>query len=180
MRRFTCCLPLFALALLGLASSPVAIQAQGEPKPKVSAELPGKGKIQWVTRGLEDRFTLVKAQHVQKPTDDPEVFESSVIWLLEAKADITLKLEDMNVSLFDEDKVRLRIDEVMIQGGIETAIPIKDPQPFGLGGGFGNVTTALKIVKGERIRVTYPLPEKDTLETVKYVVVGSKGIPSDK
>jgi hypothetical protein len=148
-----------------------------EPKPKVSAELPGKGKITWDTKGLEAKFTVVKASHVQKPTDDPNVFESSVVWLLEAKADMTVKPGDLDVSLFDEDKVRINVESVELQGGI--ALPPELP-PGGIGMGGGGLPSPIKVVKGERIRLVLTVPEKETLDQVKYIVVGSKAVPSDK
>ena len=44
----------------------------------------------------------------------------------------------------------------------------------------GGVPSAIKVMKGERIRVTLPTPDKETLDQVKYVVVGSKAVPTDK
>ena len=181
------------------ADEPKKDPPSAEPKQKVSAELPGKDKITWITRGLDDRFTLVKATHVQKPTGDhdliaqipailavkathvqkptgdPEAFESTVVWLLEAKADLTVKPGELDVSLFDEDKVRLRVDEVVIEGGLAVQQPLAAPLPGG-----GNDPSAIKVLKGERIRVILPTPDKETLDRVKYVVVGSKAVPTEK
>ena len=169
----------FAVTFLAMgplfADEPKKDPPSTEPKQKVSAELPGKDKITWITRGLDDRFTLVKATHVQKPTGDPEAFESTVVWLLEAKADLTVKPGELDVSLFDEDKVRLRVDEVVIEGGLAVQQPLAAPLPGG-----GNDPSAIKVLKGERIRVILPTPDKETLDRVKYVVVGSKAVPTEK
>src|SRR4051794_5712429 len=157
------------LALLVLSVAFLTARADDEKKSAPPAdELPGKGKVQWQLQGLNDKFTVVKARYT------PEA--RRVTWLIEAKADLAVKAADLGTGLFDEDKVRLLQADLEIEGGIVDPPPVTNLQAAP----FLGEPPPVRVQKGERIRVSLELPDEETWDRIRYVVVASKAIPAEK
>ena len=146
-------------ALLIVASGSLTQEAA-----KPAQELPGKVHIQWHP-GVADRYTLVRTEF------DAET--RKVTFLLEARADLNVKGHDFDIHLFDADKVRLHIIEANhqhLEGGIKEALESEDAEKGVMGWSF---------LKGERLRLSFELPDARVWERVRHAVIGGRSLPSE-
>jgi hypothetical protein len=154
----------FCLVLLSaLLVVPSGSLAQEAAKP--AQELPGNVHFKWHPGGA-DRFTLVRTEFDAKTR--------KVTFLVEAKADLSLKAHDFDIHLFDADKVRIHIVEAnqqRLEGGIMELSASED----GDGQGF----MRWSFVKGERLRLSFELPDATVWERIRHAVVGGRSLPTE-
>jgi hypothetical protein len=147
-------------ALLIVASGSLAQEAA-----KPAQELPGNVPIKWHAGGA-DRYTLVRTEFDAKTR--------KVMFLVEARADLSLKAHDFDIHLFDADKVRIHIIEANqqnLEGGIKELSESED--------GEGRGAVRWSFLKGERLRVSFELPDATVWERVRHAIVGGRSLPTE-
>ena len=97
-----------------------------------------------------------------------------VTFLVEAKADLGLKAHDFDIHLFDADKVRINIIEAnnqRLEGGIMELSESEDADGLGF--------MRRSFLKGERLQISFELPDATVLERVRHAVVGGRSLPTE-
>ncbi len=159
MRHVRCLAGVSALLL-------VASGSLSQEKAKSAQELPGNVQIKWHPAWAE-RYTLVRTEFEAKTR--------KVTWLVEARADLSLKGHDFDIHLFDADKVRIHIIDASrqdrLEGGIMEIVDSADNEGQGI--------MQWSFVKGERLRLSFELPDATLWERVRHAVVGGRSLPSE-
>lgn len=191
-------MPLLALPSVGVANSKKD-DTQNEEQSNEVPGLPWKDKVIWNTRGLENRFKILKVSHDTK--------YCRITWLLEVKQEGTILWSDLDSSFFDKDCVRIGdffgtnySMQMVVEGGIEKPIStdhsnnkvivgmlkqlLEIPEP--------TVEDAMlfvcpplsrktKVKKSERLRFHLNYPADITIgpRKIAYVMVASKELPEN-
>jgi hypothetical protein len=140
----------------------MAAGASAQEAARPAQVLPPNVKITWHPH-TADRYTLLRV--------DFDAKTRKVTFLLEARADSNLKGHDFDIHLFDGDKVRVKVIEAnnqSLEGGI---VGSEDAEAQG--------DMRWYFAKGERLRLSFELPEEMLWARVRYAVVGGRSLPSE-
>lgn len=142
--------------LLFLASDSFAQEVS-----KTAPVLPQNVKTQW-DKETADRYAFIRT--------DFDVKTRKVTFLLVAKTNLVVTGYDFDIHLFDADQVRLQTIEPNNQNpdGAITATEAADQ------GGAAR----WYFVKGERLRVSFELPQTAVWDRVRHAVIGGS-MPSE-
>ncbi len=143
----------------------VAAGSSAQEAAKSAQKLPGNVQIKWQP-GVADRYTLVRTEFDAKTR--------KVTFLLEARADLRLQGHEFDIHLFDADKVRIHTIEAnhqWLEGGIMEFVESE--------GAEGQGVVRWSFLKGERLHMSFELPDARVWERVRNAVVGGRSLPSE-